>query len=387
MSHPSDVQPSQLKILITNIVFDGYTGTEIVVRDLASELKRQGHQPFIFSRKLGPISREVQHLDVEVSSDLASLRTVPDIIHGHHHPPFIEALLRFPGVPAVSVCHDATSRHDEPFHYPRILRYVAVDERCRKRVEKTAGIPLSRITVILNAVDLERFRGREPLPSKPKRALIFSNQTGQVPAIRSAARRMGLELQVLGLGAGNAIPNPESMLPHYDIVFAKARCALEAMAVGNAVVLCDCGGCGPMVTSENFDRLRSMNFGQGVLLNPLQRTHIEAQIERYNCDDATAVSQRVRVEAGLRSATQHWLALYADVLAEFRETNIGSASEFSALSDYLHQWNYEARVDWEREQLQRLQTVPLVGNNLLPLGKRVLTWWKDRESRSSAKCF
>jgi hypothetical protein len=92
------------------------------------------------------------------------------------------------------------------------LRYVAVDERCRKRVEKTAGIPLSRITVILNAVDLERFRAREPLPSKPKRALIFSNQTGQVPAIRSAARRMGLELQVLGLGAGNAVPNPESML-------------------------------------------------------------------------------------------------------------------------------------------------------------------------------
>jgi hypothetical protein len=119
----------------------------------------------------------------------------------------------------------------------------------------------------------------------------------------------------------------------------------------------------------------------------LQRTHIEAQIERYNCDDATAVSQRVRVEAGLRRATQHWLALYADVLAEFRETNIGSALEFSALSDYLHQWHYEARVDWEREQLQRLQTVPLVGNNLVPLGKRVLTWWKDRESRLSAKCF
>ena len=142
-----------------------------------------------------------------------------------------------------------------------------------------------------------------------------------------------------------------------------------------------------MVTSENFDSLRSMNFGQGVLLNPLQRTHIEAQIERYNCDDATAVSQRVRVEAGLRSATQHWLALYTDVLAEFRETNIGSALEFSALSDYLHQWNYEARVDWEREQLQRLQTVPLVGNNLVPLGKRVLTWWRDRESRLSAKCF
>ena len=35
----------------------------------------------------------------------------------------------------------------------------------------------------------------------------------------------------------------------YDLVFAKARCALEAMAVGAAVVLCDTHGLGPMVTS------------------------------------------------------------------------------------------------------------------------------------------
>ena len=51
------------------------------------------------------------------------------------------------------------------------------------------------------------------------------------------------------------------MLGQYDIVFAKARCALEALAVGNAVVLCDTVGVGPMVTTGEVDRLRRLNFG------------------------------------------------------------------------------------------------------------------------------
>ena len=39
----------------------------------------------------------------------------------------------------------------------------------------------------------------------------------------------------------------------YDIVFAKARAAIEAMAVGAAVIVCDFDGVGPMVSTENVD--------------------------------------------------------------------------------------------------------------------------------------
>ena len=45
---------------------------------------------------------------------------------------------------------------------------------------------------------------------------------------------------------------PEELLPKYDLVFAKARCALEAMATGCAVVLCDFAGLGSMVNPERF---------------------------------------------------------------------------------------------------------------------------------------
>jgi len=100
---------------------------------------------------------------------------------------------------------------------------------------------------------------------------------------------MGPELDVIGFGAGTGVSNPEHVLHRHDIVFATARCALEAMAVGAAVVLCDFGGVGPMVTGENFDRLRCMNFGQGALVlrepQVTSEKEVVANERRYRVDD------------------------------------------------------------------------------------------------------
>ncbi len=373
-----------MKILITNYWLHDYTGSEVVARDLALELKRQGHQPVLFARKLGPVSRELTSHGIEVTSDLASLSTVPDVIHGQHHPVMVEALLHFPSVPGVWVCHDATSRFDEPFYFPRFLRYVAVDDRCRKRVESCPDIPASRIEVIWNAVDLERFRPRDPLPSKPGRALIFSNYATRhthLPAVRDACKRAGLHLDVVGHGAGTAVPDPESVLPRYDIVFAKARCALEAMAVGNAVVLCDFGGAGPMVTSGNFDRLRRMNFGRRVLEKPLRWDSLKPEMDRYDPAEAALVSQRVRSEGGLAEATHRWVELYASVLEEFRKKSPDREGELRALAGYQRKWGYETRVDWERDQLFKLQEIPLLGKGLIGLARRFLHWWIAKSPR------
>jgi len=51
-------------------------------------------------------------------------------------------------------------------------------------------------------------------------------------------------------------------------VFAKGKAALESLAVGAAVVLCDARGVGPMVTSSQLDHLRPLNFGLRALRDP-----------------------------------------------------------------------------------------------------------------------
>jgi glycosyltransferase involved in cell wall biosynthesis len=331
-----------LNVLITNRELVRGGGTEIVTRDLAFELKRLGHAPAIYSPALGPLSDEIRDQGIPVFGNARSIEPVPDVIHGHSHPQTLAALLRFPVTPAIFVCHDATAWAGEPLIFPRVLRYVAVDERCRQRIEKNQRIARENIRVILNAVDLSRFKPRPPLPEKPRRAAIFSNYatkwTHTVPITR-ACESLGLELDVIGKGANTSTSRPEVVLPKYDLVFAKARCALEAMATGSAVVLCDFAGLGVMVSSDKFAELRQLNFGAGTLVRPLDPELIAAEIRKYDANDARLVAERTRKEASLSSAMGDWIDLYEEVAGDWRQRERSretpAAEEMTAVAEYL----------------------------------------------------
>jgi hypothetical protein len=189
-------------------------------------------------------------------------------------------------------------------------------------------------------VDLERFRKRSPLPAKPHRALVFSNGAGpnspHFPAISAACAAAGIDVEVAGSSSGNSIARPEQVLGEYDLVFAKAKAALEAMSVGAAVILCDVAGAGPMVTSANVLQLRPLNFGVRTLRQPLDSDYLRTQIELYDPKDAEAVSRIIRESAGIDTMTDQLCAIYTDVIAEWNGRSEKSADdEGRAASRYL----------------------------------------------------
>src|SRR5437588_3920148 len=237
--------------------------------------------PIAYSTKLGDIAQEIRAATIPVIDNLDALATPPDIIHGHHHLDTMTALVRFPEVPAVYFCHGWLPWEESTPRFPRILRYVAVDHSCRDRLLLEHGIPEDRIRVLLNFVDLERFKPRGPLPARPKRALIFSNEANElthVKVVRDACGRADIELDVIGRNSGNTCKEPEGVLGSFDIVFAKGRSALEAMAVGAAVVLYGVAGVGSMVTTCELDRLRRLNFGIRALQEPISPAALEREI-------------------------------------------------------------------------------------------------------------
>src|SRR4029079_13248639 len=253
-----------LKVLIANATLATLTGTETYVRDLALGLLHKGHTPIVYAPDLGPIAQELHHRTVPVVDNLNRVGIVPDIIHGNHNTELITALLHFENVPSVFFCHSWTDWISAPPSHPRILAYVAVDETCRDRLVLENAIPEDRVHVILHAADLERFTPREPLPEKPARAVVFSNNANQwthLSAVREACKRAGIELDVIGAGVNASTLNPESLLSNYDLAFAKGRGALERRAVVIAVILCDARGSGPMWTTADIDHLRRSNFG------------------------------------------------------------------------------------------------------------------------------
>ncbi len=313
-----------LTVLITNLSMDWPSGTVVYTRDLALELHRQGHRPIVYTWLKGVTSRELDAAGIEVVDSLWRIHDRPDVIHGHHRPLVRGALLRFPDVPAVAFCHNHSDPWDAPAPSPQIRRYFGVSELCVRRL-LNLGAPARATELRTNFVDLGRLAARPPLPPRPTRALVFSNYATadtHLPAIAEACRQLGVPLDVIGRGVGRGANHPEHLLDRYDLVFAKAKAAMEAMAVGAAVVLCDFGGLGPMVTADQFDRLRPLNFGFESLVNEVTPEGLIREVERYDASDAARVRDLIRATCGLEGAVSDLVAAYVNVISEAAPSRI-----------------------------------------------------------------
>jgi hypothetical protein len=310
-----------VRVLLTNHSLADRSGAELYTRDLALALGRRGHQVAVLTSRPGVVADELRAAGIPVVTRSAALGFAPDVIHAHHRLEAMAAVLHFPGTPALFVCHNHRLWLDTTPMHPAFRRYFGVSQLCVDRLVRE-GVPAGRAELLPNVVDVQRFRPRPALPARPRRALVFSNYAGRethLPAVQEACARAGLVLDVIGSGVGNLVAAPEEVLGQYDLVFAKAKAAMEAMAVGAAVVLCDFSGVGPLVTSAGFDRLRPLNFGFAALTEPLAPEPLLREIARYDAADAARVRDRLRASATLEALVERLLAIYQEIIAEQRE--------------------------------------------------------------------
>jgi Glycosyltransferase Family 4 len=324
-----------LSILFTNNTLSLRAGSELWVRDVCRTLVGRGHRPVAFSLVTGAVADELRAATVPVVSDLDNVTFAPDLIHGHHHIETLIAALHFPGVPIVHFCHGWLPWEEEPLRHPSIARYVAVDETCFDRLTAESGIGRDQVDLLLNFVDLRRFVRREPLPERPRRALVLSNgadEHGYAAIVRQACHESGIELEIAGVRSGRVVERPEQLFPGFDLVFAKARTALEALAVGCSVILADVAGSGPLVTERDFDRMRPCNFGVRSLQHPHSVDWYRAQIAAYDAADASRVSTRVREDADLEAAVDRLLDIYTRAMTEHQRhaSSVGSNAQSCA---------------------------------------------------------
>lgn len=348
-----------MRFLITNYDLTRRGGTQLFVRDLAVRLLEQQHEPIVYSPYLGAIASELRGWTIPVTSDLRSIAAAPDIIIGNDHLGAMSALHRFPGTPAIYFVHGPQTLLPK---FPRIRRYVAVDETCRSHLLFTHGVGEEQVEVILNAVDLSRFLPRDSLPPRPRRAALFGNQfqdNEQLRAIRTACRDAGIEVDIVGYSLGKSVANPEKALLEYDLVFARARCALEAMATGAAVILTGRTRMGGMVMPAELERFRHLNFGRRTLMTPIDADSVRREISRYDAAGALEVCRRIRETASLDASVDQIVRLAGDVVDEQRESTIDVAAEYDATAAYLRA--LEPEVNRLENLWMRIGRLPLVG--------------------------
>lgn len=322
-----------LSVLITNIAFAFRSGTEIVVDQIARGLNRRGHRPIVFAPFIdGELTAGLRLRGIAVVDRLNQVGCTPDIIHGQHNVTTVMALAAFPRTRALFACHDFDSPKDRAPLVPRIRRYLAVDDACRERLVSD-GVPPGRIDVVYNAVDLDQYRRRGPLPPRPARALVLTKGSEHLAVVRSAASKAGLSLDELGAGAGVVVGDLPDRLRAYDIVIATARMAKEAIAAGCAVVVADHRGFAGMAATGTLHDWRRYNFGRRILAQPVTEDRLLDAFARYDADDAGRVTDFVRAEDHLDAHVDRLEAIYQSILDDAEADD--PAADLAALAPFL----------------------------------------------------
>lgn len=309
-----------MNILFTNNTLGRAAGTELAIRDLCREMRQRGHQVAAYSTQWGDIARVLLEEGIPVVDDPGAIPWVPDIIHGHHEWETTLAALRWPERPVISFCRGIESWQESPCRAPNVVQWVAIDEPCRERLIGQEGIPAGQVRLVLNGIDLSRFRSRGPLPSRPEGALLFSNYATPerlLPEVVKACQGEGLTCEAIGSGVHRVVERPEEVLGRFDLVFAKGKAALEAVVSGCAVIVCDVRGLGPMVTAENFMELRRESFGFPCMTTPLTPEAIQSRIAEWNPGSSRAAHDLARECCGIASMFDSMEAIYREC-AEIR---------------------------------------------------------------------
>jgi hypothetical protein len=327
-----------MKILMTNHRLQSLGGTELFVAEIAEALVARGHQVCVFSTAISnPIAYRLTNLQIPFITDPKACPFTPDIIHGQHHLEAITALCSWPTCPAIYFIHGATPWEEAPPKHPRILRYLGTSPRFAWFVAETCGFPESSFIVAPNFFDSRRFTQPRPPTSTTSRALVFHNTMAPdgpaIKSLRSACETVGLKLDTLGHAFGQTSPNPEHLLPDYDVVFAAGRSAIEAMASGCAVIPVSAEQSADWICPDNFADLAMRNFTAEVHAPPIDLQHIISELRRITPAQTLAITQLIRQEATIDRTTDILISAYTSAISQPLPNN--PQEEITSLSSYL----------------------------------------------------
>jgi hypothetical protein len=370
-----------MKILLAVCSMHERSGAEWFVYDLALALNSMGHSIILYAPVMDDMVAPLRYRSIACITDLYLIAVAPDIIISNTQAETILCLAHFPQVPLISICHDRTASHGRPPILSRIRKYVAVDENCAERLMLENGIADSQIVIIQNGVDLTRFKPRPPLPKKPKQAAIFSNyatDSKETEAIRTVCSDLGIELTVIGEGSNNQATTPEHLLGKFDLVFAKARCAMEAMAVGCAVILLnETMGMAGMVTPANMVQWHALNFGRKLLQQPIEGKRIQKAIEEYSPSSAAEVSAYIWEHGNLMRTVNAFQDLIHTVIEEEPlAKQIEPIQEMREFARYFHESGI--LVEQGIKRINRLTREMREQHQLVVRVHELLDWQKEQ---------
>jgi FkbM family methyltransferase len=323
---------SGARIALCNVALDNYAGSELWVSDIAKYLKTSGIDLIVYSPHCGKVAADLRMAQVRVTSSIDDVASFgPSLVHINHFEsakPLIERLKKSAVV--FNMIHGLLPRPGLP-GYSSVDCYGSVSIHSKAKIHALTETDWDEILTLPNFFDERRFTQISSLPGSRK-ALIFSSRTP--PEFRERLRTLltplDFTLDHVGYG-GTVSPEPEQVLPQYDLIFAVGRSAIESLASGAHVILWDFGVIGPAVTPENYWQCVATNFD--LASNTLPWTFIEDpegsgwlrdQVLKIGATSRRQTTQLTRTYLPLSAAGARLIGAYNDILRRFGRDRIGS---------------------------------------------------------------
>jgi hypothetical protein len=274
---------------------------------------------------------------------------------------------------------------------------VALDDRVADRMRALAVV--AEVVRLRHPVDNERFRPRAPLRTPPRRILLLSNYLSGDRRARfeAAASEMGMEVALMGLDGETAL-DPSRAINQADIVVAKGRSVLEAMACGRPTYIYDIAGCDGWVTAERYPLLEADGFAGRAEPNSSDAGRIQRDLAAYRPEMGQASRDLVMANHLASRHAQELVRLFRarsstrprprDLLREVeRLARVQARAELQArgLSRELEAVRREVRdTRAEADALRRTRRYR-IGSALASPGDRLRAFGRRRRARRIAR--
>lgn len=207
--------------------------------------------------------------------------------------------------PVVQTCHSAYTDLELPIQGAHAL--VAVSEEIQAHMEKRGY----SMPVMLNGIDLERYRPINPLGETPK---VLSICQGDDAALARACGILGWEFHSVPKEVDGRIWHIEDLINQADIVVGIGRSLYDAMACGRVCISWDnrrlnpYSGCG-YVTKDNWHEFARTNFtGRGFPKMESVRDLLR-ELRKYSPDDGKDMRRMAEQELDMAKHAREYLRL------------------------------------------------------------------------------
>jgi hypothetical protein len=232
-------------------------GTEVHLVTFGEHLQRLGHEVLLFAPELGPFADHARRRGLDVQDNPRELPAACDVVFAQDGIVACELARRYPQALMIfRVCSDVFDFELPPQLDGLVDLMVVLSDRYERLAKACAvKVPVLRLRV---PIDIDRLVPLGTLRERPQRAVLLGNYPEREELVREVWGRRGVEVRRVGVDVQSY--DVAAAVADADIVVAKSRAALDAMACGRAVYVYDVFGGDGWVTPESYAALEADNF-------------------------------------------------------------------------------------------------------------------------------